>query len=160
MRRGRLFAAGVLGICAATLAVLVFGGIGDNLVYYWSPTELREAGEVRQGAKVRLGGRVKPGSVTWKPDAGKLRFTVTDGTHEVPVRGDSAPPQMFREGTGVVLEGHWRDGGYFETERLMVKHDNSYEAPEDGEKPAFESLARDDENARGGERARDEEGGS
>ena len=118
-------------IAGGALAYLSFGGIGENLVYYWTPTELVEHGDVAQGAVIRLGGQVEAGSLKWDKEANDLRFNVTDGTTVVPVHGTGVPPQMFREGIGVVVEGTMA-GATFESDRLLVKHDNEYQAP-DGE---------------------------
>lgn len=121
------------------------GGLSENLVYYWSPTELVQAGPKAYTATVRLGGMVEPGSKTWDPENQLLDFRVTDGTTTVPVHCTGAPPAMFREGIGVVVEGHYSDTGVFETDRVLVKHGNEYRVPEDGAHPgkAFESLAED-----------------
>ena len=116
-------------IAGGALAYLSFGGIGENLVYYWTPSELVEHGDVAQGAVIRLGGQVEAGSLKWDKEANDLRFNVTDGTTVVPVHGTGVPPQMFREGIGVVVEGTMA-GATFESDRLLVKHDNEYQAPE------------------------------
>ena len=60
-----------------------------------------------------------------------LEFQITDGKQTVPVRATGAPPQMFREGIGVVVEGTVTESGTFETDRLMVKHSNEYKAPDE-----------------------------
>jgi cytochrome c-type biogenesis protein CcmE len=130
-KRRRLLAVVTLLIAGGVLAYLAFGGIGENLVYYWSPTELREAGPRAFGATVRLGGLVEEGSVERQPDGLTMRFAVTDGKESVPVIAETVPPAMFREGIGVVVEGTMVRAGHFETTRLMVKHDNEYRAPED-----------------------------
>lgn len=130
-----------LAVAAGVLAFLAFGGIGENLVYYWSPTELLEAGNDAYGASIRLGGLVATGSV--RHEAGsELAFQVTDGSNAVAVRSRAVPPAMFREGIGVVVEGTLGTSGVFETERLMVKHDNEYRAPDAGDDRDVEELMR------------------
>jgi len=131
--RRRILAVTALIISAGVMAFLAFGGIGDNLVYYWSPSELKASGEDAVGASIRLGGVVEPGSIVRSPDGLKLEFAVTDGEASVPISTTSVPPAMFREGVGVVVEGTIGQNGTFETHRLLVKHDNQYQAPEDGE---------------------------
>jgi cytochrome c-type biogenesis protein CcmE len=118
---------------------LMYGGIGENLVYFLTPDELLERGETARDAPVRLGGLVVPGTVAWNAEAIDLRFQVIaeeDGVRQIPVHSRKAPPQMFREGMGVVLEGRLRSDGVFEATNLMVKHSNEYRAPEDGARPA------------------------
>jgi cytochrome c-type biogenesis protein CcmE len=139
-RRRQLFIALAVLIAVATLAYLASGGIGENLVYYWSPSELRDAGSDAVGASIRLGGLVAPGSIDRGSDGLTLRFAVTDGQTEVPVNASAVPPAMFREGIGVVVEGTMREDGTFETRRLMVKHDNEYRAPTEGETADMEKL--------------------
>ena len=119
-------------VAGAALAFVSFGNIGENLVYYWNPTQLVEAGDKSIGATIRLGGVVKGGTVDWQPDDEALAFVVSDGTEEVSVECSGAPPQMFREGIGVVVEGTMTQGGVFKSSRLMVKHSNEYKAPKEG----------------------------
>ena len=131
-----------IAISAAVLAFLAFGGIGENLVYYWSPSELDTAGDDAVGASIRLGGLVAPGSIDRSADGLTLRFAVTDGESTVPIVTNSVPPAMFREGVGVVVEGTVRRDGSFETNRLLVKHDNQYRAPGEGEELEMEALMK------------------
>jgi cytochrome c-type biogenesis protein CcmE len=138
--RRRLFILAAVVVAVATLAYLASGGIGENLVYYWSPSELQEAGDEAIGASIRLGGLVAPGSVERAADGLTLSFDVSDGMAQVPVYASSVPPAMFREGIGVVVEGTMRDDGIFETRRLMVKHDNEYKAPEDVNNPDMKKM--------------------
>lgn len=126
----RLFAVGALSIAGAALGWIAFSDMGEDLVYYWSPTELMEASNA-QGATVRLGGMVVPGSMDWDREGSQVTFQVTDGQHTVNVDVDGNPPQMFREGIGVVVEGQLAADGTFESDRVMVKHGNEYEAGED-----------------------------
>jgi cytochrome c-type biogenesis protein CcmE len=131
-KQRRLFLVGALTIAAAGLGFVAFGNIGENLVYYWDPSQLVAAGDKSYGATIRLGGVVKEGTMNWNPDASELEFVVSDGTEEVHVHCTSAPPQMFREGIGVVVEGTMTKADVFESNRLMVKHSNEYKAPEEG----------------------------
>jgi len=129
---GRKRVALALGACAFAggLLFLVVGGIGNNLVYYWGPADVLAAGPKAQGASIRLGGLVEKGSIV-KGEGSNLRFMVTDGKKSVPVRCTSVPPQMFREGIGVVVEGTVANDNVFEAHRLMVSHGNEYRAPTD-----------------------------
>ncbi len=131
--RRRILAVAAIMVAAGVLAFLAFGGIGENLVYYWSPSELESSGDKAIGATIRLGGLVEPGSIQHSEDGLTLRFAVTDGEASVPITTKSVPPAMFREGVGVVVEGSVNRAGEFETQRLLVKHDNQYQAPGEGE---------------------------
>ena len=138
--RRRVLAVVAILISAGVLAFLAFGGIGENLVYYWSPTELEAAGNKAIGATIRLGGVVEPGTVVRSDDGLTMRFAVTDGSSSVPINTTSVPPAMFREGVGVVVEGSVDKSGQFETQRLLVKHDNQYRAPGEGEDVDMQEL--------------------
>lgn len=138
-RRHRWFAIGALGVAAIAFGLITIGGIGQNLVYYWGPTELHAAGDKAVGATIRLGGQVAPGSVHYQ-EGSTLEFDVSDGRSTVKVRSTGVPPQMFREGIGVVVEGTMTAAGRFECERLMVSHGNEYRAPGAGEEPDTRKL--------------------
>ena len=131
--RRRILAVVAIMVTAGVLAFLAFGGIGENLVYYWSPTELEASGDKALGATIRLGGLVEPGTIQHSEDGLTLKFAVTDGEASIPISTKSVPPAMFREGVGVVVEGSVNRAGQFETQRLLVKHDNQYQAPSEGE---------------------------
>jgi cytochrome c-type biogenesis protein CcmE len=140
--RRRVLAIAAVLISAGVLAFLAFGGIGENLVYYWSPSELKAAGNEAAGATIRLGGLVEEGSVERSEDGLTLKFAVTDGESSVPIVTRSVPPAMFREGVGVVVEGSISSNGQFETHRLLVKHDNQYRAPDEGDTLKMDELMK------------------
>ena len=120
-------------VLVAVFAWLLFGGLEKNVVFFLTPKELLAKGRAGVGVPVRLGGQVKPGSMTWDAKSLDLRFTVTDGIKEIPVHSTGAPPQMFRDGMGVVVEGRVGQAGVFQATNLMVKHSNAYRAPKPGE---------------------------
>ena len=143
MTRERWFAAGALAVAGSALLVVTFGGIGRNLVYYWGPTELKDAGEKSIGATIRLGGLVADGSIRQGEGASGVEFDVVDrqgGLTHVKCRG--VPPQLFRERIGVVVEGTMTRAGHFEGHRLMISHGNDYRAPTEAENVAVEELMR------------------
>ena len=131
MKRGWIIGGAV--VIVAVFGWLLFGGLEKNVVFFLTPKELLAKGTEGIGVPVRLGGQVKPGSVKWDAQALDLRFTVTDGAREMQVHSTGAPPQMFRDGMGVVVEGRVGAGGVFEATGLMVKHSNEYRAPKPGE---------------------------
>jgi cytochrome c-type biogenesis protein CcmE len=130
-------------VVLAGFTYLLTGGISSNIVYFLTPGELLGKGPSAYDAPVRLGGQVVPGTVRWDADALDLRFTVQDEAgRQVDVHSRVAPPQMFREGMGVVVEGRYTRAGVFESDNLMVKHSNEYRAPAEGHDPkeAYTSL--------------------
>lgn len=129
----RAWILGGAAVIVAVFAWLLFGGLQKNVVFFLTPRELLAKGTEGVGVPVRLGGQVKPGSVKWNAQTLDLRFTVTDGAREMQVHSTGAPPQMFRDGMGVVVEGRVGSAGVFEATGLMVKHSNEYRAPKPGE---------------------------
>jgi cytochrome c-type biogenesis protein CcmE len=127
----RVFAFGALGVALLAFLAISVGGIGENLVYYWGPKDVKAAGPKAVGATIRLGGQVAVGSVKWDGGVSDLEFDVTDGSAVVHVVSKGVPPQLFRDRIGVVVEGTMTRGGHFESRRLMVSHDNQYRTPED-----------------------------
>ncbi len=129
---------------AGAFAYLLFGGIGNNLVYFLTPSELLAKGPAAYDTPVRLGGQVVPGSVVWDAPNVDLRFTMQDGKAQVVVHSHGAPPQMFRDGIGVVVEGKYSANGTFEATNLLVKHSNEYKPPKAGQDPAemYKSLMK------------------
>lgn len=131
MKRSWVIAGGV--VILAAFGWLLFGGLEKNVVFFLTPAELLAKGPEGVDVPVRLGGQVKPGSVQWDAQALDLRFVVVDGQREMPVRSTGAPPQMFRDGMGVIVEGRADASGVFMASNLMVKHSNEYRAPAPGE---------------------------
>ena len=130
-RKTRLFMIGAFVVAGIAFAMIAATGINENLVYYWTPTDLRAAGEKSYGATIRLGGMVTKGSIR-KLGGSHVEFDVHDAVQTVHVKTTSVPPQMFRENIGVVVEGTMVRGGYFQSSRLMVSHNNEYKAPQKG----------------------------
>lgn len=141
MNRPRLFLIAALAAAAIGFAVIAGSGISKNLVYYWTPSDITRAGEKAFGATIRLGGQVAPGTVRML-NGSALEFDVTDRSHIVHVKSSGSPPQMFREGIGVVVEGTMVRGGYFQSDRLMVSHNNEYRAPKAGQKISADEVIR------------------
>jgi cytochrome c-type biogenesis protein CcmE len=131
-RKSRRFVLLALAVAALAFLAIAAGGINDNLVYYWTPTDLRAAGNKAYGATIRLGGMVAAGSVLHRPGTTGVEFDVKDANAVVHVKSSGVPPQMFRAGIGVVVEGTMTRGGSFESHRLMVSHNNEYKAPKPG----------------------------
>ena len=145
--QGRRRAALVVGVAIilAAFGFLLYGGIDKNVVFFLTPNELLERGTAAYDVPVRLGGLVQPGSVKWDAEKLDLRFVVMDsGGQAVNVHSSGAPPQMFRDGMGVVVEGRYHRNGVFESTNLMIKHSNEYRKPEHGERPQqmYKSLVK------------------
>ena len=81
---------------------------------------------------MRIGGGVVPGSIDRRGDG--VDFSLTEGGATVNVRHTGTEPQLFEDCAPVVAEGRWTAGQErtFVSSRLLVKHDNDYEAPPTG----------------------------
>ncbi len=134
----RITALAAILVAGAALTFIAYGGIEENLVYYWDVETLLAKGEAAHGVIVRLGGVVEPGSHQWNAESLDLRFNISmkpePGEPRVAVEARGAPPQMFREGIGVVVEGTY-NGKVFHADRVIVKHSNQYKPPKEGERP-------------------------
>lgn len=133
----RMFLLGLVVSIVGLTVVFNLRGLEKNLIYYLDASELRARGEAAQGAPVRLGGLVQKHSVVWDANSMALSFRVglaDEGEPSVMVQATGAPPQMFQEGIGAVIEGAY-DGQVFHADRVMVKHSNEYRPPAAGEKP-------------------------
>ncbi len=140
-KRTRRFMFGAITIALGAFAMIAYSGISKNLVYYWTPSDLRTNGSKAYGANIRLGGMVVPGSIR-KLGGSAVEFDVKDATDIVHVKTSTVPPQMFRENIGVVVEGTMMRGGYFQSSRLMVSHNNEYKPPEKGHPVDRKELER------------------
>jgi cytochrome c-type biogenesis protein CcmE len=145
--RKKIGVAVALVLVLSSFGYLVYGGIGENIVYFVTPGELLAKGPDAYEKQIRLGGQVMPGTVQWNADALDLRFTLQDEDGQVTVHSTKAPPAMFREGQGVIVEGRLNREGIFESSTVMVKHSNEYRPPEDGSHPTsadmYKSLIKD-----------------
>ena len=112
----------------AAAAVLVISALQDNVLYFYSPSDVY-AKKVSAGTAFRIGGLVQKHSV--KHDSGmKMQFVVTDGVRTVPVEYSGDVPSLFREGQGVVAIGRLDGGGRFQADQVLAKHDEKYMPPE------------------------------
>ena len=139
MTRKAKFIGGALVILAA-LSYLVYAGVSQSVVYFVTPSELRVAPV--PGKAYRLGGMVKPGTLVWAPQSLDLAFTLSDGQGSVPVRHKGAPPDLFAEGRGAVVEGTWTVDGYFRAGLIMAKHSEEYKAPHDASQAGYKELIK------------------
>lgn len=113
---------GVLAVGAA--AALVLTALRQDIVFFFSPSEIMEAKVPTEGRRIRLGGLVEQGSVV--KEGSIVRFRVTDGAHALPVVFSGLLPDLFREGQGVVTEGKMGKDGVFQAAEVLAKHDENY----------------------------------
>ena len=108
-------------------AALVLTALSDNLVFFYSPSQVAEKA-IAPDRRFRLGGLVEAGSV--QKNGEEVRFTVTDTHKTMPVVYRGLLPDLFREGQGVIAEGTLRADGVFVAREVLAKHDENYMPPE------------------------------
>ena len=106
---------------------LVLKSLEENVVYFVSPTEIKNLAELDK-KKVRVGGMVKEGSI--QTSSNQISFIITDFKHEINVSFAGAVPNLFAEGKGVVAEGFLRDRNFLNAKKILAKHDENYMPPE------------------------------
>ena len=104
---------------------LVLAAFNDNLVFFYSPSDLAEKA-VGPERRIRIGGLVEDQSVVHEANGREVSFQVTDGKKDLKVVFDGLLPDLFREGQGVVAEGKLRSDGVFVASSVLAKHDEKY----------------------------------
>ena len=122
-------AIGIGVVALGVIAALVLGAFRENLVFFFTPTEV-VANKAPQGRTFRIGGMVEKGSVKRQADGVTVQFTVTDTAKSIPVTFRGALPDLFREGKGVVAQGQLGTDGVFRASEVLAKHDENYMPPE------------------------------
>ena len=118
----------ILILFSAILSVfLILESLKENVVYFQSPSEIRELKEIDK-KKIRVGGMVKKNSIIINSD--NINFIITDFKNEVNVIYSGAVPNLFEEEKGVVAEGYLKDRNYFSATKILAKHDENYMPPE------------------------------
>lgn len=123
-KQRRLAMIGSAGVVLAVAAGLVLFALRDQIVFFYSPSDLAEKA-LTPGTRVRIGGLVEEGSVV-RNDDGSVRFTVTDTAKTVTVAYHGILPDLFREGQGIVAEGTLAGDGSVTAETVLAKHDENY----------------------------------
>ena len=115
-------------IVAAVLVVFVLRSLEENVVYFFSPTEVNNKENISFNKTIRIGGLVKKNSINKKKNS--INFVITDLNNEIVVSYSGSVPNLFSEEKGVVAEGKLKDKKYFIAEKILAKHDENYMPPE------------------------------
>ena len=107
---------------------LVLKSLEENVVYFFSPTEIHTKSNISFDKKIRIGGLVKINSVTKKETS--INFIITDLKNEIIVTYNGLLPNLFSEEKGVIAEGKLVDKSYFIADKILAKHDENYMPPE------------------------------
>ena len=126
--RSRIVVLTFLLVSATVVVFVVLKSLEENVVYFFSPTEIYNKENISFNKKIRVGGLVKEGSITNNQTS--VNFIVTDLNNEIIVSYSGLLPNLFTEGKGVVAEGKLKDKKYFIADKILAKHDENYMPPE------------------------------
>jgi cytochrome c-type biogenesis protein CcmE len=132
-----------VALAAVGLAVgLVLYSLRGNVNLYFTPSDVFD-NKAPVGKSFRIGGLVEEGSIKREADGLSVRFAITDTHKSIPVIYKGILPDLFKEGKGVVAQGHMEEGGTMRAEEVLAKHDENYMPPEaaDAMKKAKEAQA-------------------
>ena len=116
-------------LAASVISIfLILNSLNKNILYFKSPTEIKNSQDVDFNKKLRVGGMVKKD--TLKINEEEIKFIITDFKNEIKVSFRGTVPNLFSEGKGVVAEGKLQDKKFFIADRILAKHDENYMPPE------------------------------
>ena len=128
-KKVKLRAIFILSIFFSSILIifLVFKSLEENVVYFKSPTEIKNLTELTS-KKIRVGGMVKEKSIN--VNQSEVSFVITDFKNELIVNYSGSVPNLFEEGKGVVAEGFLKDRNFLTAVKILAKHDENYMPPE------------------------------
>ena len=126
--KSRIFFLAVSLISGAIVIFIVLRSLEENVVYFFSPSEIYNKTDISFDKKIRIGGLVKTNSINKNETS--INFIITDLKKEILVSYTGLVPNLFSEGKGVVAEGKLKDKKYFVAEKILAKHDENYMPPE------------------------------
>ena len=125
--KSRIFFLSSFLFIAILIIFFVLKSLEDNVVYFFSPTEIKSLAEIKN-KKFRIGGMVKDNSIVI--ESKNITFVITDFKNEINVSYEGSVPNLFEEGKGVVAEGFLKDNNFLIAEKILAKHDENYMPPE------------------------------
>ena len=128
-KKDKLRAIFILSIFFSSVLIvfLIFKSLEENVVYFKSPTEIKNLTELPP-KKIRVGGMVKEKSIN--VNQSEVNFVITDFKNELIVNYSGSVPNLFEEGKGVVAEGFLKDRNFLTAVKILAKHDENYMPPE------------------------------
>ena len=126
--KSRILFLALLLLLATVVIFFIFKSLEDNIVYFFSPSEIYDKPNISLNEKIRIGGLVKEDSIF--KDQTSIKFIITDLKKEIIVSYSGVVPNLFSEGKGVIAEGELKDKKYFVADKILAKHDENYMPPE------------------------------
>ena len=118
----------LLLLSASVIIFFILKSLEENVVYFFSPTEIYDKPNISLNTKIRIGGLVKEDSISKSQKS--IKFIITDLKNEIIVTYNGLVPNLFSEGKGVVAAGQLKDRKYFVADKILAKHDENYMPPE------------------------------
>ena len=118
----------LLLLSASVIIFFILKSLEENVVYFFSPTEIYDKPNISLNTKIRIGGLVKENSLSKNQKS--IKFIITDLKNEIIVSYNGLIPNLFSEGKGVIAEGKIKDKNYFIADKILAKHDENYMPPE------------------------------
>ncbi len=124
-RTKRLWTVGVAALLLLAAAMLAYVALKRTADLFYTPSRIAELGTPEIGKRIKVGGYVAPGSLAYGAGA-RIDFEIVEGADSISVSFDGVAPDLFREGSGAIATGHFREDGVFEATYLLAKHDENY----------------------------------
>ena len=115
-------------LTSVTGIFFILQSLNKNILYFKSPTDIKNNQNISFTKKIRVGGMVKKNSLVIKEQ--EIKFTITDFNNELNISYSGTVPNLFSEEKGVVAEGKLQDKTFFIADRILAKHDENYMPPE------------------------------
>ena len=122
--KSRIIFLALLALSATVVIFFILKSLEENVVYFFSPSEIYDKPNITFNEKIRIGGLVKEYSII--KDQTSIKFIITDLKREIIVSYSGAVPNLFSEGKGVIAEGKLKDKKYFVADKILAKHDENY----------------------------------
>jgi len=126
--KSRIFFFTILVILASAILYITLKSLEENVIYFYSPTEISNKTSISSNSIIRVGGLVKEKSINKKGTS--INFIITDLKNEIIISYKGLVPNLFSEGKGVIAEGRLNDKKYFVADKILAKHDENYMPPE------------------------------
>ena len=125
--RSRLRLGIVIGLIAGAIAFLLIQGLSNATLYFRNVDEAVAMRDELGDKRFRLQGEVVEGSV--REGEGSVDFDLAFNGATVAVHHQGDPPELFKPGIPVVLEGSFADGSdVYESDTMRIRHTNEYRA--------------------------------
>lgn len=121
----RLIIVIIMMICVSAGIAIILKTFNDNIVFFYSPTDLIEK-SIKPGNKlIRVGGLVKNNTLIGN-NSGSIEFVITDNKNDLKISYHGILPNLFKEGQASIALGRLQDNNSFIAEEILAKHDENY----------------------------------